>query len=81
MLGSMAKIFTYCEVKELIQEGGRIIGTKVYDIKNKIYRSFFAPIVINAGGIWGQGIAEYAGLKIKMFPAKGALISDGTSYQ
>lgn len=40
----------------------------------KIYRSFFAPIVINAGGIWGQGIAEYAGLKIKMFPAKGALL-------
>lgn len=35
-----AKIFTYCEVKELIQEGGRIIGTKVYDNKNKIYRSF-----------------------------------------
>ncbi len=29
---------------------------------------------MNAGGIWGQKIAEYADLKIKMFPAKGALL-------
>lgn len=72
-----AMIFTYCEVKGLIQEGGRVIGTRVYDHKNKIERQFFAPIVVNAGGIWGQGIAEYADLKIKMFPAKGALLIMG----
>ena len=39
--------------------------------------NFFAPLVVNAGGIWGQGIAEYADLKIKMFPAKGALLVMG----
>lgn len=72
-----AQIFTYCEVKGLIREGGRVIGTKVYDHKNHVERQFFAPIVVNAGGIWGQGIAEYADLKIRMFPAKGALLIMG----
>lgn len=72
-----AKIFTYCEVKGLIREGGTVIGVKVYDHKNQIERQFFAPVVVNAGGIWGQGIAEYADLKIRMFPAKGALLVMG----
>ncbi|QIM62043.1 sn-glycerol-3-phosphate dehydrogenase subunit A [Pasteurellaceae bacterium Orientalotternb1] len=72
-----AKVFTYCEVKGLISEGGKVIGVKVYDHKNRIDRQFFAPVVVNAGGIWGQGIAEYADLKIRMFPAKGALLVMG----
>ena len=72
-----AQIFTYCEVKGLIREGGRVIGVNVYDHRNRIDRQFFAPIVVNAGGIWGQGIAEYADLKIKMFPAKGSLLVMG----
>lgn len=72
-----AQVFTYCEVKNLIREGGKVIGVKVYDHKNRVERQFFAPIVINAGGIWGQGIAEYADLKIRMFPAKGSLLVMG----
>ncbi|WGE32668.1 anaerobic glycerol-3-phosphate dehydrogenase subunit A [Actinobacillus genomosp. 2] len=72
-----AQIFTYCEVKGLIREGGRVIGVNVYDHRNHIERQFFAPIVVNAGGIWGQGIAEYADLKIKMFLAKGSLLVMG----
>lgn len=72
-----AQIFTYCEVKGLIREGGRVIGVNVYDHRNRIDRQFFALIVVNAGGIWGQGIAEYADLKIKMFPAKGSLLVMG----
>ncbi|HBO38110.1 MAG TPA: anaerobic glycerol-3-phosphate dehydrogenase subunit A, partial [Pasteurellaceae bacterium] len=72
-----AKIFTYCEVTGLIREGGRIIGVNVYDHKNNVKRLFFAPVVVNASGIWGQGIAEYADLKIRMFPAKGALLVMG----
>ncbi|MDY3123288.1 MAG: anaerobic glycerol-3-phosphate dehydrogenase subunit A [[Actinobacillus] rossii] len=72
-----AQVFTYCEVVGLIREGGKVIGVKVYDHKNSINREFFAPVVVNAGGIWGQGIAEYADLKIRMFPAKGALLVMG----
>ncbi|HHE3485325.1 TPA: anaerobic glycerol-3-phosphate dehydrogenase subunit A [Pasteurella multocida] len=72
-----ARIFTYCEVKNLIQEGGRVIGVSVYDHKYKINRQFFAQVVVNASGIWGQGIAAYADLNIRMFPAKGALLVMG----
>ncbi|SUT92880.1 anaerobic glycerol-3-phosphate dehydrogenase subunit A [Actinobacillus lignieresii] len=72
-----AKIFTYCEVIGLIREGGTVIGVNVFDHRNQVKRQFFAPIVVNAGGIWGQGIAEYADLKIKMFPAKGSLLVMG----
>ncbi|HDR0713801.1 TPA: anaerobic glycerol-3-phosphate dehydrogenase subunit A, partial [Pasteurella multocida] len=45
--------------------------------KYKINRQFFAPVVVNASGIWGQGIAAYADLNIRMFPAKGALLVMG----
>lgn len=72
-----AQVFTYCEVIGLIREGGKVIGVKVFDHKNSVNREFFAPVVVNAGGIWGQGIAEYADLKIRMFPAKGALLVMG----
>lgn len=72
-----AKIFTYCEVKGLIREGATVIGVNVFDHRNRCDRQFFAPVVVNAGGIWGQGIAEYADLKIRMFPAKGALLVMG----
>ncbi len=72
-----AQIYTYCEVIGLIREGDKVIGVNVYDHKNAVKRQFFAPIVVNAGGIWGQGIAEYADLKIRMFPAKGALLVMG----
>ncbi|WGE47578.1 anaerobic glycerol-3-phosphate dehydrogenase subunit A [Actinobacillus equuli] len=72
-----AKVFTYCEVTGLIREGGTVIGVNVFDHRNQVKRQFFAPIVVNAGGIWGQGIAEYADLKIKMFPAKGSLLVMG----
>lgn len=72
-----AQVYTYCEVTGLIREGDKVIGVNVYDHKNAVQRQVFAPIVVNAGGIWGQGIAEYADLKIRMFPAKGALLVMG----
>ena len=30
--------------------------------------------MVNAAGIWGQRIAEYADLSVRMFPAKGSLL-------
>ncbi len=35
-----AKMFTYCEVKNLIREGGKVIGVNVYDHKNRRERQF-----------------------------------------
>ena len=34
----------------------------------------YAQQVVNAAGIWGQQIAEYTDLGIRMFPAKGSLL-------
>lgn len=72
-----ATILTYHEVVKLLREGDRIIGVEAFDHKRKVTGRFYAPLVVNAGGIWGQGIAEYADLKIKMFPAKGSLLIMG----
>ncbi|WP_418251553.1 anaerobic glycerol-3-phosphate dehydrogenase subunit A [Gallibacterium anatis] len=72
-----ATILTYHEVTKLIRECDRVIGVEAFDHKRKMSVKVYAKIVVNAGGIWGQGIAEYADLKIKMFPAKGSLLIMG----
>lgn len=72
-----ATIETYHEVLGLIKEQNRVIGVKVYDHITKQEKNLYASVIVNAGGIWGQKIAEYADLKIKMFPAKGSLLIFG----
>ncbi|MEQ5619527.1 anaerobic glycerol-3-phosphate dehydrogenase subunit A [Providencia rettgeri] len=69
-----AKVLTYHEVIGLIRDGDTVRGVTVYDHHAKKQYDIYAEIVVNAGGIWGQKIAEYGELKIKMFPAKGALL-------
>lgn len=72
-----AAIKVYSEVKSLLKEGERIIGVETYDHISKRTERYYAPVTVNAGGIWGQRIAEMAGVKINMFPAKGALLIFG----
>ena len=72
-----AEIRTYTEVTELVRDGARIVGVKAYDHRAKCELSFHAQVVINAGGIWGHGIAAKAGITVNMLPAKGALLIFG----
>lgn len=72
-----AEIRTYTEVIELLREQNRIIGVSAYDHRNKCNVKFYAQVVINAGGIWGHGIAAKAGITVNMLPAKGALLIFG----
>lgn len=72
-----AEIRTYTEVMELLREQNRIIGVSAYDHRNKCNVKFYAQVVINAGGIWGHGIAAKAGITVNMLPAKGALLIFG----
>lgn len=72
-----ATIKTYQEVIGLIREQDRIIGVKTLNHRTKEIQEFYAKIVVNAGGIWGQKISEYADLRVKMFPAKGSLLIFG----
>ena len=69
-----AVVRTGCEVRGLIRKGDRVCGVIVYDKARGVTEMLHAPVVVNAGGIWGQRIAEYADLKIRMFPAKGSLL-------
>lgn len=72
-----ADVFTYHEVTGLIREQNRVTGVKVFNYKTKEEKELHASVVVNAGGIWGQRIAEYADLRINMFPAKGSLLIFG----
>ena len=69
-----ATILTGCEVTGLLREGDRVQGVALYDRQRREPLSLRAQVVVNAAGIWGQRIAEYADLRIAMFPAKGSLL-------
>ena len=73
--GAVVKV--YSEVISLLKEGDRIIGAEVYDHISRQTDKYYAPVTVNAGGIWGQRMAEMAGVRINMFPAKGALLIFG----
>lgn len=72
-----AEIRTYTEVRELLREQDRIVGVRAYDHRAHCDVTFRAQAVINAGGIWGHGIAAKAGITVNMLPAKGALLIFG----
>lgn len=72
-----AEIRTYTEARELLREQDRIVGVRAYDHRAHCDVTFRAQVVINAGGIWGHGIAAKAGITVNMLPAKGALLIFG----
>ncbi len=72
-----AKVLVYSEVTRLIKEGDTVKGVEVFNAATKQKAEYYAPVTVNAGGIWGQRIAEMAGARINMFPAKGALLIFG----
>lgn len=72
-----AEVLVYHEVVGLLKSQDRVVGVTVLDHKTKQRHDYYAPLTINAGGIWGHGIAEMAGVKVGMFPAKGSLLIFG----
>lgn len=72
-----AKVKVYSEVTSLIKDGDTVKGVETFNHITRQQERFYAPVTVNAGGIWGQHIAELAGVKINMFPAKGALLIFG----
>ena len=70
--GGQVRLHT--EVTGFIKEGDTIKGVHTYNHQTGEKADYYAPVTVNACGIWGQHIAEMAGVKIGMFPAKGALL-------
>lgn len=69
-----ARLFSHTQVTSLIRVRDQIIGVNCMHTGTGQIFQVFAHEVINAAGIWGQGICEYADLDIRMFPAKGSLL-------
>jgi len=72
-----AEALTYHEVTDLIINQNRVEGVKALDRHTGINKEFRAKVVINAAGIWGQLVAQKAGVTVNMFPARGALLIFG----
>jgi len=72
-----ATVLTYHLVTELLHRQGVITGVRATDMRTGEQTELHAPIVVNACGIWGAHLAQMAGVKISMFPAKGALLIYG----
>lgn len=72
-----AEVLTYHEVLDFVREQNRIVGVRVLDRKTGERNEYRAPVTVNAGGIWGHGIARKAGVTINMLPAKGSLLIFG----
>lgn len=72
-----ADIITYNEVVSFVKNQNRIEGVNLRHIKNGSESTYYADVIINACGIWGAHVAELAGVRINMFPAKGALLIFG----
>ncbi len=61
-------------VTGFIREGDTIKGVHTRNLNTGQEQDYFAPVTVNAGGIWGHDIAALAGVNVGMFPAKGALL-------
>lgn len=72
-----ADVITYHEVVGFLREGNRLTGVKLRSSRNGEESEIRGRVIINACGIWGHHIAELAGVKINMYPAKGSLLIFG----
>ena len=72
-----ADVITYNEVVGFVKNQNRIEGVHLRHIRNGFKSTYYADVVINACGIWGHHVAELAGVRVNMFPAKGALLIFG----
>ncbi|WP_312454163.1 anaerobic glycerol-3-phosphate dehydrogenase subunit A [Pseudescherichia sp.] len=69
-----ARILTGHEVTGVIRQGSSVCGVRLFNTHYREHSELYASVVVNAAGIWGQRIADYADLTIRMLPAKGSLL-------
>lgn len=72
-----ADIITYHEVVGFVKENDRILGVRLRSHINGEETTIYGKVTVNACGIWGHHVAELAGIKVNMYPAKGALLIFG----
>ena len=70
--GGQVRLHT--EVTGLIQEENTIKGIHTRNRLSGEEKDYYAPVIVNASGVWGEQICRMAGTRLTMFPAKGALL-------
>ncbi len=69
-----SEIFTHSWVTDIIKEDCAVRGVRVFDSLSRESFEVYGNLVINASGVWGQRLCNLAGIDLKMFPSKGAMI-------
>ena len=72
-----AQVMTFTRVLSFIKDRDRVIGLNLKNTLTGEVKDVYGDIVVNAAGIWGASIAEMAGARIGMYPAKGTLLVFG----
>lgn len=72
-----ADILTYQEVVGFVRDGERIAGVRLRSNRDGSETTVYGRMTVNACGIWGHHVAELAGVRVNMYPAKGALLIFG----
>ena len=62
---------TWTEARDLLLEGGRVVGVRFRDALTGETGEARAPIVFNATGAWSPRLARRNGLRVPMRPGKG----------
>jgi glycerol-3-phosphate dehydrogenase len=70
-----AKVLTYTQVEELIIEGKRVVGIKVWDRRTEKHYDLRADLVVNATGPWAGEITAMAGIEVPIVPTPGVMVS------
>ena len=70
--GGQVRLHT--EVTSLIVEGDTVRGIRARNRITGEETEYYAPVTVNAAGVWGQELAQMAGVKVGMFPSKGSLL-------
>lgn len=68
------QVLLYTEVTGFVRERDAITGVRTRNVQTGEERTYYAPVTVNAAGIWGQKMADLAGVPLRMFPAKGSLL-------
>lgn len=69
-----AEVRTYTEVTGFVMENRRVKGVKLKNVRTGEGSEAYAPVTVNAAGIWGGRIAGMAGCSLRLLPSKGSLL-------
>jgi glycerol-3-phosphate dehydrogenase len=75
-----AEVRTWTEGRELLRDGGRVVGVRWRDVLTGEEGEARAPVVFNATGAWSPALARRSGARVPMRPGKGVHLTLDRRY-